>query len=80
MMKHHAKNNGELKTYDTNSHGAKKLWSDLVKENDPEFSLFHKNGSNENKMDTDYLNKNEHNIWNKGRPFRSHKIILRPNV
>ncbi len=80
FMKHHAKTNGELKTYETHTDGSKKLWSDLVKENDPEFSLFHSTGNTENKMDNDYLTKNEHNIWNKGNNFRKHRIILRPNV
>lgn len=80
LMKYHASNAGELKSYQTHTQGSKKLWSDLVKENDPNFSVHHVIGDINNKMDKDYLSKNEHSIWNKGMAYRKHILSLKPNV
>ena len=80
MMKYHANDAGELKSYQTHTQGSKKLWSDLVQENDPKFSVHHNIGDISNKMDKDYLNKNEHSIWNKGMSYRKHILSLKPNV
>lgn len=78
MMKNHANNYGELKTYDTNSKGSKKLWKDLTKETDSKFSYYHHDGKSENKIED--VDNQENKIWGKGNSFRNQKIIMRKNV
>lgn len=80
LMKHHAKNFGELSSYETHTLGSKKLWSDLAKDGDKDFSIHHNDGNEEHKIDSEYLNKNENNIWNKGREYRKHKLTIKSNV
>lgn len=75
----HANDVGEIRSDSSNTEGSKKLWKKIINSPKEGFSTIHQYKGKEHKIDQEYLNKNEHNIWNKSLDATNHRIILRKN-
>jgi hypothetical protein len=77
FMKHHANEYGYIKSDSVQSSGSKKLWMDLIKEKDPNFTFHHHDGKTEHEIDSEYLKNNENKIWGKTDDNKQHILIMR---
>ena len=76
FMKHHVDNHDSLDSYESNTKGSKKLWKDLIKNNDGRYD-FHviDNGVKTNKLDSKNISAMESHIWGDGENPYSRRIV-----